>query len=277
MKLSFATLSCPTWTLDQVIEASVRHGYDGIEFRGLLQEIDLAKTPEFSPEGIGATCAKLEQAGLQAACLSSSVHVVNSVKTEVDRRADIAHAKRYIEMAREVGAPTVRIFCGEAPVEMPRSSALDKAADSLREIGDFAAERDVTVVVETHDAFIRSELLMELIRLANHPAVQVLWDIHHPYRIAGESIAHTLHYLDGHIRHTHVKDSVLNSDGEGFTYVLLGDGDIPYLEALRGLKGLGYTGYLSLEWEKRWVPALAEPEVAIPQYAEQMHAWLAEL
>ncbi|HEY3416128.1 MAG TPA: sugar phosphate isomerase/epimerase family protein [Armatimonadota bacterium] len=277
MKLSFATLSCPTWTLEQIIEAGVQHGYDGIEFRGLLHEIDLANTAEFSPAGIGATRGKLEQAGLAAACLSSSVHVVNSVKTEVDRRADIAHAKRYVDMAKEVGAPYVRIFCGEAPAEMPRSVALDKAADSLREIGDFAAERAVIVVVETHDAFVRSELLMEVIRLANHSAVQVLWDIHHPYRIAGESMAHTLRYLDGHVRHTHVKDSVLHPDTEGYTYVLLGDGDIPYREALGGLKGLGYDGYLSLEWEKRWIPALAEPEVVIPHYAATMRGWLAEM
>jgi fatty-acyl-CoA synthase len=32
----------------------------------------------------------------------------------------------------------------------------------------------------------------------------------------------------------------------------------------------GYDGYVSVEWEKRWHPELAEPEIALPQHI----AWL---
>jgi len=137
--------------------------------------------------------------------------------------------------------------------------------------------RGVIAAVETHDALINSDRLMELIRLTAHPAVQVLWDIHHPYRIAGEGIDFTVRQLGRHIAATHVKDSVLNADGEGFTYTLLGHGDVPLKAALHALKEMGYDGYLTLEWEKRWIPALENPEVAFPQYAQQMRAWLAEI
>jgi len=36
------------------------------------------------------------------------------------------------------------------------------------------------------------------------------------------------------------------------------------------LQAGGYDGYLTLEWEKRWVPELAEPEVAFPQFVAFM-------
>ncbi len=277
MKLAFSTLGCPKWTFDRILSAAVTHGYDGIEFRGLLDKVDLPETPEFSPAGVAETRRRLDDAGVGPACLSSSVSIVQAMGAEVDRKAAIAHTERYLDLAKEVGAPCIRLFCGEYPTTMPPATALDLAAESLRVIGDFARARGVQVAIETHDAFIRTDQLMDLIRLTNHPAVNVLWDIHHPYRMMGETVEQSLRHLDGRIVHTHVKDSVLNQDGEHYTYVLLGRGDVPVREAMTALKAAGYDGYFSLEWEKRWVPELEEPEEAIPQYAAQMRAWMAEM
>lgn len=277
MNIAFSTLGCPEWTLDEIIAAAGRDEYDGIEFRGLLSEIDLVNVPEFSPAQIGQTQKRLEDAGLGVSCLSSSVTVVASMGTEVDRREAITHAKRYLDMAKEVGAQCVRLFGGNVPDTMSPDEAFERAAESLREIGDYAHERGVIAAVETHDALIRSDRLMELIRRTNHPAVQVLWDIHHPYRIAGESIVQTVEQLKGHIVATHLKDSVLNTEGEGYTYTLLGHGDVPLKAALHALKTMEYDGYLTLEWEKRWIPELDGPDIAFPQYAQQVRAWLAEI
>lgn len=277
MKIAFSTLGCPEWTLDEIIAAAQRDRFDGVEFRGLLSEIDLVNAPEFSPARVAETRARLQDAGVGVSCLSSSVTVVASTGAEVDRREAIAHAQRYIDLAKEVGAPCVRLFGGNVPETLLPSEAYDRAAESLREIGDYARERGVTAVVETHDALIQSDRLMDLIRLTGHQAVKVLWDIHHPYRVAAESIMQTVAQLEGHIAATHLKDSVLNADGEGFTYTLLGHGDVPLKAALHALKAMGYDGYLTLEWEKRWIPELDGPEVAFPQYAKQVRAWLAEV
>lgn len=277
MKLAFSTLSCPEWSFAQILDAAKQYGYEGIEFRGIMDEVDLVNVPEFSPARIAETRQRLADAGVRAACMSSSVSVVAMTAAEVDRHTAVTHARRYIELAKAVGAPLVRLFCGDVPTSLQRGEALDRAADTLRRIGEYAAECGVVAVVETHDNFTRTDQLMELIQLANHPAVQVLWDIHHPYRMEGETVEHSMRYLGNHVRHTHVKDSVVNMESEGYTYVLTGKGDIPILEAMRALKQAGYDGYLSLEWEKRWIPELPGPEVALPQYAEQMRAWLKEI
>lgn len=276
MKLAFSTLGCPEWTFDQILDAAQRLGYDGIEFRGILDQLDLVNVPEFSPAQIAATRKRLDDAGVRVACMSSSICVVASTKSEVDRFQAIEHAKRYIELAKEMGAPCIRLFSGDVPATLERDAALDRAADSLRKIGDYATERGVIAAVETHDAFVRSEQLMEMIRLAHHPAAQVLWDIHNPYREAGETIAHSLHYLGGHIASTHVKDSLAGPEGDG-SYVLLGRGDVPVLDAIRALTKAGYDGFYTLEWERRWVPQLDPPEIAFPQYVEQMKAWMTQL
>ena len=43
------------------------------------------------------------------------------------------------------------------------------------------------------------------------------------------------------------------------------------------LRAFGYDGYLSLEWEKKWQPHLAEPEVVVPHYIRFMRELLASL
>lgn len=277
MKIAFSTLGCPTWTFAQILEEARRDGFDGIEFRGLLSEIDLVNVPEFQPANIQQTRKRLEDAGIAPTCLSSSVTVVASAGTELDQKQAIAHAGRYIDLAKEVGAPCVRLFGGNVPETMQPLEALRRAAETLRVIGDYAAARGVIAAVETHDALMQTEKLMELIREADHPAVRVLWDIHHPYRMMAESIAHSAEQLKGYIVAAHLKDSVQSEGAEGYTYTLTGNGDIPLKAAIHALKEMGYDGYLTLEWEKRWVPELDDPEIAFPQYAKQVRAWLAEV
>jgi len=50
----------------------------------------------------------------------------------------------------------------------------------------------------------------------------------------------------------------------------MGDGQVPHQAIDQVLKNGNYHGYLSLEWEKRWHPEIAEPEVAFPQFVEYM-------
>ena len=69
MKLSFSTLGCPNWDLDTIINQTAEIGFDGIELRGILKELDIARLPEFSTRA-KETVAKLEDAGIDAIELS---------------------------------------------------------------------------------------------------------------------------------------------------------------------------------------------------------------
>jgi sugar phosphate isomerase/epimerase len=51
-------------------------------------------------------------------------------------------------------------------------------------------------------------------------------------------------------------------------------GDVPVRESLAALCAAGYDGLLTVEWEKRWHPELAEPEVALPRERETLKRWL---
>ncbi len=113
-----------------------------------------------------------------------------------------------------------------------------------------------------------------MLRQVNSPAVQAVWDIHHPFRM-GESVNETWALLKPYTRHVHIKDARRRPDGS-WQLVLLGEGEVPGREVVRLLVAEGYQGYLSAEWEKKWHPEIEEPEVALPQHAHVLRSWLAE-
>ena len=47
MRLAFSSLSCPAWTLEQIVRAAIENRYDGVELRGLGSHIDILQAPEF--------------------------------------------------------------------------------------------------------------------------------------------------------------------------------------------------------------------------------------
>ncbi len=110
--------------------------------------------------------------------------------------------------------------------------------------------------------------LKALMEFVDSDSVGILWDIHHPYRSAGESPSETWQTLGKWIRYTHWKDSFPR--GADYQLCLIGGGDLPLEEIFRVLKQGGYSGYLTLEWEKKWHPEIEEPEKAFPGFVRVM-------
>ena len=136
----------------------------------------------------------------------------------------------------------------------------------------------IAAVLEMHDDFTASVACREIMERTNHPFVKLLWDIHHPYRTSGEKIADTWTNIGRWVVDTHFKDSVPDATERlGYRYTLMGEGDVPNLEALQILKRNGFQGYLCLEWEKAWHAYLPDAHIAFPQYVSTMRGYLSQL
>jgi sugar phosphate isomerase/epimerase len=183
----------------------------------------------------------------------------------------MAETRRFIDLASAMGTPYVRVFGNEYPKGMERKAVLEYIGAGLRELGEYGRPRNVSVIIESHGQFTDSPTLLELMRLADSPNVAILWDAHHTY-VGGEQPEATVAALGKYIRHTHLKDSV--PDGKDRKYVLTGTGEVPVKRQVAALARIGYRGYYSFEWEKRWHPEIAEPEVAFAQYATVMSGYL---
>jgi sugar phosphate isomerase/epimerase len=263
--LVFSTLGCPAWSLDQIIAAATESGYEGVEWRGYQDEMDLPRASIFTGAERENTRRRFQDAGLQFVCLGSSVRLSDLTPEAREREREALSA--YVDLAAALGCQMVRVFGGNLPSGATRDQAVPRMAQFLSELADLAAAQEVALVLETHDAFSTGAQVSELLNAAPHPAVGALWDLHHPYR-EGEPPEQTMQLLAPNLLHTHVKDS---RDGH---YCLLGEGDVPVPQMLALLRQRAYDGWMSVEWEKRWHPEIAEPEDVLPQYAHRLRELL---
>lgn len=266
MKLSFTTLGCLEWDLDTILRRAHEYGYHGVDFRGYLSEFDIWKQPAFGADR-KATAARFADAGIEVPCFSSSAAVFANPE-----RAG-AEVRAYAELCAVFGARFIRVFAGRLEGRPP-AEAERVAVDTLRSLAPVAADHGAALVLETHDDWVRSEVLRRVMEAVDSPAVGILWDVHHPYRYAGESPAQTWRELGRWVRYTHWKDSTPDpAKPGGFVGCLPGDGDLPLLATFDVLKSGGYDGYLALEWERKWQPYLPALDVALPRFADLMRTF----
>jgi sugar phosphate isomerase/epimerase len=270
LPLSFTTLGCPGWTLRRIVENAAAKGYDAVDFRGVLDTLDITQSPEFTT-GLSATRRLLADHGIAVSGIATSARF--AVVDAGELAQNFEEARRNLALAAELGAPALRVYGGRVPEGHTVETILPIVVENLRKIGDEAEGFGVTLALETHDDWTDSGVFARLMREVDHPRVRVLWDLHHPYRTNGETATLTYDNLSPYTVSIHVKDSKPTADG-GHQYVLLGEGDVPLKAMLNLLVAGGYRGYAILEWEKRWIPDLLEPEIAFPQYVAKMREWL---
>jgi sugar phosphate isomerase/epimerase len=273
MKLSFSTLGCPDWSFDEILLRAGRYGFDGVAFRGVQGELDLTKVREFSRLSIANTRRRLKDAGLAASMVLTSASMMIPDAQELEEGLRLAEA--HIDLASDLECPYVRVFGGRMVSGLSQAAAVRRTGDRLRRLGDYAAQRGVCALIETHDDWVVTPLLRRAVEAAESPSVGILWDIHHPYRIAGESISQTWDIIGPWVRFVDIKDSVTDFGARlGYRYVQVGDGDIPLESALRVLRAANYDGWLTLEWEKLWHPDLEDAAVAFPEFVARIRRLL---
>jgi sugar phosphate isomerase/epimerase len=264
MKLSLSTLSCPGWNLQQIVESARAVGLEGIDFRGLGEEIDITRLAAFN-EQRAETLGLLRRSGLSMPCLNLSVTLVSPAPERW--HAMLEECSRAASLSKDSGTAFLRIFGGGAPKELSRDEARAMAERRLRQLVKICRGCGTQVLVETHDDWATSAQMLELIHQFDPDEVGVLWDIEHPWR-AGESPVDTATALRRFIRHVHIKDSV-RSGGKNHP-TLIGQGELPVLECIHVLREINYQGWCCLETEKRWHADAPEPEQSVPQFADFM-------
>ncbi len=268
MKIAFSTLGCPDFSWQDIYSVAKDFGFDGIEIRGLGDDIFAVKARPFTAGQIDRTVATLDRLGLEIPCLTSGCCLkyaerLSEAKDEI---------RAYIELAKQLNTPYIRVLADLNPA--PEDEIDDEyMVSAIKEVAELAKDTGVTLLVESNGVYSDTARLAKLLDAVNLPYVAALWDMHHPYRYFGESPETTVANLGKYIRHVHTKDSemVKNSDGtESIKYKMMGFGDMPIPDMLRALASIGYEGYISLEWVKRWAREIEDCGIVFPQFAAYM-------
>jgi sugar phosphate isomerase/epimerase len=268
--LSFSTLGCPDWTFPEIIAAARQYGYSGIEVRGIQRELDLVKCKEFnSPESIKSTVDLMKKNRLHFVGLGSSANM--HLPPGDERNKNLEEAKKFITLAGQISCPYVRVFPNRFPKEHDKAATIKWIAEGLLELGDYAKEKNVSVLMETHGDVVKTEDLVAIMEMAKHPNVGLVWDITNMWIVTRESPVDVCNRLHPYIRHTHIKDAVIENGKP--VYKFIGKGEVPLEPAIQALMTTGYKGYFSFEWEKLWHPEIAEPAEAFADYPRSVQPY----
>ena len=273
MKLGFSTLGCPNWDVDAICRKGSAFGFQGVDFRGIQDQIDITATPEFTSD-LPATKRKLSDGGMVVSGISSSLKICEKDKLETN----LEEARRTIPLAHELNVDTIRVFGGGDPGKSAKANLADVGRHTMDTVMALDGADRFRWVFESHDTWIAArdcKLLLDRIPNASFGA---LWDMGHTTRVGGEAPRVSLDALGDRVYCLHVKDAIFDRSHpqameDGWRYVPPGDGELPLAEALGILRQRGYDSWLLFEHEKRWHRDLPEPEEIFPKFI----TWYREL
>jgi sugar phosphate isomerase/epimerase len=266
MKFAFSTVSCPKWDFETIVARAKEYGYAGVEVRGFLNESILTASNPFLTDA-----RKLrdlfDDNDLDICCLASSIAMTQSRKRD---KAAADELRQFINTAHALHCPLVKVFDTQVRPGQDRPSAGVALGNWILPLADYAAERDVVIVIENALSFRAAKEMWSILDRLQHPSVACCWDVFNAAMV-GESPYTSVPTLNSKIAYTQVKDAKLGPLGA--TYTKLGDGDVRIERFLTRLRGIGYKGWVTVEWEKAWLPNIAEPEEVLPHAITRLREW----
>lgn len=267
MKLSISTLGCPCWSFERVAAECARLDVD-IEVRGVDGEMEAERIARFSPERAQETQALLAANGRKLVVFGSSCKFHDPETQEENVRAGWEAAK----VCARMGIPFLRVFGNDIPDKARAAETIAFACEGMRRLCERAAPLGVQTLLEVHGDFNTVKALRRVAQeMAGAPGFGILWDVEHSDKTCGDDFLPFYEAVRPLLRHVHIKDYHRGENGN-FTLCPVGEGDIPLPKIVHALLRDGYDGYFSLEWEKKWVPSLAEPEEVFPAFVRYMRA-----
>ncbi|MGW0332081.1 sugar phosphate isomerase/epimerase family protein [Streptomyces sp. NPDC003011] len=245
MKLAFSTLGVPGLPLPDVLRLASTYGYHGVELRAHPEE---PVHPGLDHTRRAEVAAGFKAAGVELLGLAGYARVA----APGDDEAVIEEIRRLLDLARDLGAPYVRVFPGGG-TEQSREEADATAARRLGTAAEYAADVGVRILLETHDSHRTGADAIRILGPVGHRQVGALWDVMHTW-LGGEQPSESYAALAPFLGYVQVKD-VASADDT--TPVTLGTGVLPLAECVEVLSRHGWDGWLCWEYEKRWYEAAA--------------------
>lgn len=263
------TMGTPEYDLLDAVRLFARLGLEGVEV--VYQEGYRCGLWEDRLELARELRRAAADAGLGVVALTPYYNAFNSLD-DGERRAANDGMRRCLETAAALGAGFVRVYGGRFLAgEIDRDRKEGILLESLAELGDFAREHAVRLVVENHFNTLTDTAgnTARIISRLGHPAVGILYDQANLGFIGAEPAPEAVSLQLPWTYYVHVKDFVFTGPERAFRASRVdhvaeeertvrsripGEGALEWPEILRRLSEGGYDGPLSLEYERRWHP-----------------------
>lgn len=278
-KVAFSTVACPEWTFEQLGERAESFGYDGVELRTIDDgSAPIAADPALTDgEKILRT---LGEFGVSVAGVASGARFDLPTRPPLpglppilalafgDEDVSVREAKRATALARALRAPIMRVFGFERPGTERLVTTRRRVVDRLAKVCDDARHSGARVALENGGDFSTAADVRSIIADVGSPLLGCCYSLG-PGLAAGES---PMEAIDGLMTGDDLLMVRLRDLREG-SLCPIGDGELPCRETVEHLARRGYKGWVTVEWDRLWFPALASAESVLPEAVKRVYAW----
>lgn len=270
MKIAGHTMGTPEYSLSEAAKLFSDIGMDAIEI--IFQEdYKCALNWNTTEEELLEYKKAFEDLHLEVSCIVSYASDYNQ-DDDIRRNAAIKECRHCIWIAKVLNAHFIRIYGGSF-LEGDSDFDLKKGylVESMRILADEAAKCNVNLVLENHFNTMTTgpQITYDIVKEIDRKNVGILYDQANIGFLSGEDYKKSIDIQKDKILYVHVKDFVFKEKGKKFTagsvsHVseedravitrIVGEGEVSWEKILPKLKEIGYDGYLSLEYERRWHP-----------------------
>ena len=238
-------LGCLTYNLlkDYDLETTLKvleeAGYESV---GLRSGHKHGVEPSLSAGERAAVRRRFERSKVKLADLGSDCQF-HSPDAEV-RKKQVEIGRQFVDLAKDVGAPGIRVFPNALPKEVPRETTIHNIAGSVRELGEYGEKQGVEIWLEVHGhGTADPRLIAEVMKAVDHPQVGAVWNCNNE-EVENGSIRGNFEALKKWIRHVHLHE--------------LADNQYPWREFFTLLRASGYNRYTMCEVE--------DPSPEVPRF-----------
>lgn len=230
-----------------VLERLKGMGYDGVELPMFQLDVD-----EFAQWG-----RRLDDLGLERTGVTVRTAADDPMSSDPKiRQAGIEANKLALECCQAAGMKllvgpyhsALGEFSGAGPTDEQRR----RAADSMRQVAEYAETCDVTLAVEYLNRF-ECYLLnsardaVEFVRMVDHPRCRTMYDTFHAH-IEEKDPVEAIHACSSDMAHVHISENDRSTPGQG---------QVNWQATFDTLAEVGYDGWLMIEAFGLALPALA--------------------
>ncbi len=175
MKLGLVTYSlAKDWDVETIIKNCEETGFAGVELRTThAHGVEVNQSGDQRAE----IRRRFEDSAIELAGLGSAFEYHSLDPDEVRRHID--GTKEYVELAREVGAPGVKVRPNGVHDDagVPREQTFEQIGLALRECGEFAADCGVKIRLEVHGRVTcHPPYIRRILDYADHDNVLACWN-----------------------------------------------------------------------------------------------------
>ena len=185
--------------------------------------------------------ATVEKAGSAVVDIAVDAQFSQYSMDAAERERALASSKQWLDVGASLGSPSIRTHIQQAKDSKPD---VDRAADTLSRVADYAAKKNVVVHLENDDPVSEDPFfIVQVIEKVNSPWLHALPDFGNSLAAHGEDFSNRA--MDVMFAHAygicHVKGGEVNEQGKAV--------HVDLARTFGILKKHGYKGFCSIEYD----------------------------